>query len=165
MGSVEDWQNSYHGKLRAAMGDATLMLLLGRGVIRDEQGRFLLIKRKDNGYWAFPAGSMEIGESLSQCAVRETREETGLIAEKATLIALMTGPENTFTDVFGCTYQHISGTYLLEGISGTLTPDPEEATAAEWFSASSLPEPLSRSVRLSIEHLAFYEKTGCPVVE
>ncbi len=165
MGSVEDWQNSYHGKLRTALPDATLMLIAGRGILRDEQGRVLLIKRADNGNWAFPVGGMEIGESLPQCAIRETHEETGLLAAKATLISLITGPEYTHTDVFGNTYQHISASYLLEGVTGLLNPDPSEATEAGWFGQDSMPEPLSRVVPLILDHLAIFEKTGRPVVE
>ncbi len=165
MGAVEDWQNSYHGRLRAAMGDAVLFLVAARGIIRDEQGRFLLIKRSDNGVWAFPAGAMEIGESLPECAIRETFEETGLKASKATLIAFLTGPQFTFTNVFGDTYQHLSGSYLLEGVTGELKPDPEEATDAGWFSPAEFPEPISRIVHWSLEHLAEYEATGRPYFE
>lgn len=165
MGAVEDWQNSYHGRLRAAMGDAVLMFVAARGLIRDEQGRFLLIKRADNGVWALPAGAMEIGESLPDCAIRETFEETGLKAAKATLIAFLTGPEYTFTNVFGDTYQHLSGTYLLEEVTGELKPDPEEATDAGWFAPADFPEPISRVVYWSLDHLAEFEATGRPYFE
>ena len=30
------------------------------------------------GKWCFPGGSLELGESLVECAVRETLEETGI---------------------------------------------------------------------------------------
>lgn len=160
MGAVEDWQNSYHGRLRAAMGDATLMFVGARGVIRNHRSEFLLIQRADNGVWAFPAGAMELGESMAECAIRETFEETGLKAGRATLFAFLTGPQYTFTNMFGDTYQHISGTYLLEDISGELTPDPEEARDAGWFGLDRLPDPISRVVPWSAEHLAEYEATG-----
>ncbi|PSC68436.1 Transmembrane 18 isoform B [Micractinium conductrix] len=45
------------------------------------QPEVLLIRRAkepSNGLWCFPGGSLELGESLVDCAVRETLEETGL---------------------------------------------------------------------------------------
>ncbi|WP_299429777.1 NUDIX domain-containing protein, partial [uncultured Meiothermus sp.] len=41
------------------------------------QGEVLLIRDKQ-GYWCFPKGHLEAGESFSQAAVREVEEETGL---------------------------------------------------------------------------------------
>ncbi|KAI7839974.1 hypothetical protein COHA_006295 [Chlorella ohadii] len=41
----------------------------------------LLIRRAkepSKGMWCFPGGSLELGESLVECAVRETLEETGI---------------------------------------------------------------------------------------
>ncbi|WP_254549591.1 NUDIX domain-containing protein [Catellatospora tritici] len=160
MGSDEDWYNSYHGRVRAAMGSATLFFLAARGVIRDGQGRVLLIKRTDNGYWAFPAGAMELGESMRDCAIRETFEETGLKAGNAVLFAFLSGPQYTFTNVFGDTYQHISGSYLLTDITGELDPDPYEASDCGWFAPDALPEPTSGAVTWTLEHLARFEQTG-----
>lgn len=165
MGAVEEWWSSYHGKLRAAMGDATLMLVAARGVIRNDEGKYLLIKRADNGIWAFPSGAMEIGESLKECAIRETYEETGLKAARATMFAFHTGPEFTFTNMFGDTYQHLSASYLLEEISGELNPDPEEASDAGWFAEEEIPDRQAFSVGVVLEHLEYFERTGKPVVE
>ena len=39
----------------------------------------LLQRRRDTGQWALPMGKMELGETPSQCAIRETREETGVL--------------------------------------------------------------------------------------
>ncbi|GAA1400275.1 hypothetical protein GCM10009662_21600 [Catellatospora coxensis] len=142
------------------MGDATLFFLGARGVIRDERGRILLIKRSDNGYWAFPAGAMELGESMRDCAIRETFEETGLKAGQATLFAFLSGPQYTFTNMFGDTYQHVSGSYLLTEVSGELNPDPAEAADAGWFAPDDLPEPTSGAVRWTLDHLARFEETG-----
>jgi 8-oxo-dGTP pyrophosphatase MutT (NUDIX family) len=52
----------------------------------DENGRILLLRRKDNDKWTMPGGTMDFGESLGQCAVREVREETGFDIEISGLI-------------------------------------------------------------------------------
>lgn len=47
----------------------------------EHEGRLVLIRRRDPplaGYWAPPAGYVEIGESVPQAAVREAGEECGL---------------------------------------------------------------------------------------
>lgn len=46
------------------------------GVAVDAEGRWLLIHR--NGRWDLPKGHVEPGESVAECAVRETAEETGV---------------------------------------------------------------------------------------
>ncbi len=49
--------------------------------------RILLLKRT-SGLWEFPGGKVEWGEDPQSCAVRETREETGLQAEGLRLLTV-----------------------------------------------------------------------------
>jgi len=44
----------------------------------DSGGNILLLRRKDNDRWTMPGGTLDFGESLTSCAIREVREETGL---------------------------------------------------------------------------------------
>jgi 8-oxo-dGTP diphosphatase len=52
------------------------------GVLIDSQGRFLLTSRPDGkvyaGYWEFPGGKLEAGESVEQALRRELHEELGI---------------------------------------------------------------------------------------
>lgn len=41
----------------------------------DSHGNILLLRRKDNDKWTMPGGTLDFGESLSHCVVREVREE------------------------------------------------------------------------------------------
>ena len=71
--------------VRAAAGLSreALRLLLRRplaavcAVAVDEQGRYLLIRRRDNGLWGLPGGFMDWGERIEDTLHRELREETG----------------------------------------------------------------------------------------
>ncbi len=59
--------------------DASTRVKVGVGIIlRDSEGRLLLEKRGDCGLWGFCGGKVEPGESVTESAVREVREETGL---------------------------------------------------------------------------------------
>lgn len=46
--------------------------------ILDDQGRFVVIRRADNGHWEPPGGVLELEESTEGGLVQEIAEETGL---------------------------------------------------------------------------------------
>ena len=52
------------------------------GVLIDERGSFLLTSRPEGkvyaGYWEFPGGKLEAGESVEQALRRELHEELGI---------------------------------------------------------------------------------------
>ncbi len=51
------------------------------GVIPDDHGRVLLIRRRDNQHWEPPGGVLELAETIQDGLRREVREETGLEVE------------------------------------------------------------------------------------
>src|SRR5208283_5398155 len=60
----------------------------------NDQGEILMIRRTDNGNWAVPGGGMDLGESITAAAVRETREETGIDCEITGLVGIYTNPRH-----------------------------------------------------------------------
>jgi 8-oxo-dGTP pyrophosphatase MutT (NUDIX family) len=154
------WAESYMGQLRTLAGDERTLILIGAGcVVRDEVGRVLLIKRSDTGSWALPAGSMELGETLRECAIREVREETGLIARSVTPFALysrLSGVPN----MFGHVYQPITLGCRVDEYEGTLARVTDETTDADFFRADTLPERTRPSVTRTLTDLARFEGSG-----
>jgi ADP-ribose pyrophosphatase YjhB (NUDIX family) len=62
------------------------------GCIPEWDGHILLCRRAiepKSGLWTFPAGFMEIGESIEQAAVRETLEEAQAQVEHISLFAVL----------------------------------------------------------------------------
>ena len=53
-----------------------------------EEGRVLLVRQtlRERSRWNLPGGSLEVGETLAACLVREMREETGLMVVPADLL-------------------------------------------------------------------------------
>jgi 8-oxo-dGTP pyrophosphatase MutT (NUDIX family) len=151
--------------MRALAGDAVLLFVGARAVVRDDAGRILLIQRSDNGHWALPAGAMEVGESITDCARRETFEETGLVAAELVPFALHTGSRYTVTNHFGDTYQLFVTSFLVTSWSGELARVTDETIDAAFVDPATLPDPLSRSLAETLADLAEFERTGRFVVK
>jgi 8-oxo-dGTP diphosphatase len=63
--------------------------LVGVGAVIVHAGRVLLVKRGNPplmGEWSIPGGVLEVGESVREAAIREAREETGLVVEPGDLL-------------------------------------------------------------------------------
>jgi len=49
------------------------------GIVVNEHGQVLVIRRADNGHWEPPGGVLELGESFEHGVIREVHEETGVL--------------------------------------------------------------------------------------
>lgn len=155
------WAESYHGKLRALAGGEEVLIMVGaRCLLRDDHGRILLIRRSDNGLWAVPAGGMELGDSVRQCAIREVYEETGLTPTELAPIAIFSGADSTETNQWGHTYQFHITVFLATAWTGELVTQTDETTDAGWFHPDQLPAPHTSTVDRSLQVLAHYDRTG-----
>jgi ADP-ribose pyrophosphatase YjhB (NUDIX family) len=76
--------------------DANSLVPAASAIVVDEAGRILLHRRQDNNRWALPGGQMELGESVSGCAIREVHEETGLDVEPVAIVGIYSDPKHVF---------------------------------------------------------------------
>ena len=90
-----------------------------------ERDRFLLVRGRRTGIWSFPKGHLKPGEMAHDCALRETREETGLALEPW---------------AFYATRKLFAGEYYLYRIQERpLCPeDNGEVDEAGWFSLADM---------------------------
>jgi 8-oxo-dGTP diphosphatase len=103
-------------------------------VIKDDQGRLLLIKRGHEpgaGLWSIPGGRIEPGETDAEALVREMREETGLAVEAGPLLGSVRRPaqDGDVLDIRD---------YAATVTGGTLCPG-DDAAEARWVAVSELP--------------------------
>jgi len=106
-------------------------------------GKFLLMRRSDNGHWGLPGGFVEPGESVSEAARREVFEETGWSVELGALIGVYSDPATQVVD-----YQSDRGRvqvvnlcFRAEALMQGEPTTPEETLEMGFFAADSLPSP------------------------
>lgn len=60
------------------MGEANAAIRIRAGVVVIHASRVLLVRQNNNPFWVLPGGTLELGEPLPTCAVRELEEELKL---------------------------------------------------------------------------------------
>jgi 8-oxo-dGTP diphosphatase len=109
------------------------------GVVIDENGRTLVIQRRDNGNWEPPGGVLERDESIIDGLLREVREETGLVVEPMVLTGVYKNMRlGVVALVFRCRL-----------VGATLTEN-SEATGFRWVLRSEVSEIMSEAFAIRI---------------
>jgi 8-oxo-dGTP pyrophosphatase MutT (NUDIX family) len=81
--------------LRALVGHDELLQVpsVSIAVRHAADGRVLMARHREGDVWLLPGGAIEPGETPEQAAIREMREETGLIVRLTGLIGVFGGPD------------------------------------------------------------------------
>lgn len=114
------------------------------------EGKILLSRRYQTGYmdghYSVPAGHLDGGETLTQAAIREAREETGLDLAPETIsfaCVLHRREDEERVDFF----------VRVAGWSGEpVNAEPHKCDDLRWFSLSRLPENLIPYVRRGLHN-------------
>jgi len=121
--------------------------------VTNDAGQLLLIRRSDNANWALPGGAVDIGESLAQAAVRETREETGVDCEITGLSGIYTDPAHVMLYTSnGEVRQEFSIVLTARATGGQPTPSSETSEVC-WAAPGDLEAyEMDQSMRLRVRH-------------
>ena len=124
-------------------------------MVTNDAGEILLIRRTDNDNWALPGGGVDIGESLPQAAVRETREETGIDCEITGLSGIYTDPGHVILYTSnGEVRQEFSIVLTARATGGQPTPS-SESSEVRWIDPGRRRQlPMDSSMRLRVRHYA-----------
>jgi 8-oxo-dGTP pyrophosphatase MutT (NUDIX family) len=109
-------------------------------VVANDAGAILLIRRTDNDNWSLPGGAIDLGESLSQAGIRETKEETGIDCEISGLVGIYTDPKHVLHYTSNDEVRQ-EFTIVLTGrpVGGRPTPS-DESSDVRWVPPDDLPE-------------------------
>jgi|SRR5450755_3106186 8-oxo-dGTP diphosphatase len=112
--------------------------LVGVGAIIIEDTRVLLVKRAHpplQAQWSIPGGVLEVGEFVREAAIREAREETGLIVEPADLLGVydrvLRNAEQRVQ------YHYVLIDFLCRRVGGELQA-ASDAAEVRWFTREEL---------------------------
>ena len=112
--------------------------LVGVGAIIIDQNRVVLVKRAHpplQAQWSIPGGVLEVGELVREAAVREAREETGLIVEPGELLGVydrvLRDPEQRVQ------YHYVLIDFLCRRVGGEFFAG-SDAAEVRWFTTEEL---------------------------
>jgi len=135
-----------------AAPQANSLVVAVTAVVLDDAGRVLMIQRTDNNLWAVPGGAQEVGETPTEAAIREVREETGLEVEITGLIGIYSDPRHVIAYDDGEVRQEFSLCFRARPIGGQLTSS-SESKHVHWVEPDRLDTlTIHPSVRLRIRH-------------
>ncbi|WCN36255.1 NUDIX domain-containing protein [Aneurinibacillus uraniidurans] len=112
-------------------------------IILNEENQVLLQKRSDVGLWGIPSGHIEIGETVSEAAIREVKEETNLDIRIKKLIGVYSDPNSqVFAYPNGKVIHFITTCFLAEITGGELRCNSSESLDVKFFAQQNLPQDL-----------------------
>jgi ADP-ribose pyrophosphatase YjhB (NUDIX family) len=105
-------------------------------------GRIALIRRGVEpglGKWSWPCGYVEMDEDVPRCAVRETREESGLAIDLGPLLGLYSYPASVTEAVGDVSPTGIVIVCYRAKATDTVLVAGDDATEAAWFGPDEIP--------------------------
>jgi 8-oxo-dGTP diphosphatase len=113
--------------------------LVGVGAIIIEDSRVVLVKRLHpplQAQWSIPGGVLEVGELVREAAIREAREETGLMVDPGELLGVydrvLRNAEQRVQ------YHYVLIDFLCRRVAGDLAA-ASDAAEVRWFTREELP--------------------------
>lgn len=128
--------------------------------IINDRKELLMLHRKDNKKWTMPGGTMEFGESMADCALREVKEESGLNVVIKDIIGTYTDPNIRVSYSDGEVRQEFTIVYYGE-VQGYNVSLDEESSNYVWVSFDEvLKLPLADSQRRRLVDAINYLENG-----
>lgn len=128
--------------------------------ILNSKRELLMLHRQDNKKWTMPGGTLEFGESMTECALREVKEESGLDIVIKDIIGTYTDPNIRVAYSDGEVRQEFTVVYYGEALNYEVILD-DESSQFQWVSLDEVATlPLADSQKRRLQDVLNYLKNG-----
>lgn len=117
-----------------------------RVLVQDEAGRVLLVRHTYLDGWYLPGGGVDAGETFEDAAVRELREETGLVAQSRPELLSVHANERFMPG------DHVAVMRIARYAPGELT-SRHEIEEVGFFDLKDLPNDINRGSRTRLAEI------------
>jgi 8-oxo-dGTP diphosphatase len=125
-------------RLRERVGDELLLVPSVAVLVRDDDGRVLLVRSAESQLWTLPGGLLEPDERPEDAAEREVEEESGLRVEVGRVLDVFAGSEFRHTYANGDRLAFMLAVYDGRVVGGAKRADGDETAAVGWHEPSAL---------------------------
>ena len=133
----------YLKDLREKTNHMPLVLPHSVVVLFNENNEVLLEERADDGYFDFPGGGIDLKESAEEAAIRELKEETGLIATELEFFKLYSGEITYYKYFNGDEIYGVDAVYICRKYQGKIIPQQEEVKSLKFYRLDNMPDKMS----------------------
>ncbi|TWB77360.1 8-oxo-dGTP diphosphatase [Nitrospirillum amazonense] len=121
---------------------------VGIGVLIQREGRILLGRRRNShgdGSYSWCGGHLEYGETFEECAIREVKEECGLVVRRLRFLCLH--------NILAYDKHYVDIQFIAEEVEPgePQVLEPHKIADWGWYGFDALPRPLFRPVELALD--------------
>lgn len=133
-------------------------------LVTNDVGDILLILRTDNDHWSLPGGTVDVGESLREAAVREAKEETGIDCEITGILGIYSDPKHVIHYTSNDEVRQEFTIALTARAVGGQPTSSDESREVRWVEpAVAAGLRMHPSMRRRIEH--YVSESPCPYLD
>ena len=144
--------------IRSMVGHKEIMAVGVCVFLINEKEELLLETRSDNGFLSIPGGALDMGEKVKDGALRELKEETGIVLDDLKFVAVLSGEDSRmvypnddityYTDV--CFFARVNSDIEIK-------PLDNESKEIKFYKMDEIP--FDKLLRLNQRLLTIYLKT------
>lgn len=130
---------SYIMDLRKKVGHDPIIGIGATTLVLNCKNEILLNLRSDTNTWGIPGGSMELYEDIRETAIRELREEVGIVAKDLELVDVLSGKEYYFEYPNKDKMCTVVVLFKVKNYEGEIKVSDRESKEVKFFSFDRLP--------------------------